>query len=869
MEFRRIWALRGPNRWAGFPCLEVELDLGTLKDRASDQITGFNERLISWLPSLMEHRCSTDKRGGFFERLRRSTDLAHILEHVTLELQSLSGSDVRFGRERKTSTEGVYQVVIEYEEEEVARACLSVARELCLAAVEGRHFDTETELQRLRDLAYDVKLGPSTWAIVRAAKARGIPCRRLNRASLVQLGQGSRSRRILTAETDRTGAIAEAVAQDKQLTRALLKGVGVPVPDGRRVENADDAWEAAQSLGLPVVVKPQYGNHGRGVATNLHTEAQVRQAYAAAREEGASILVETFAPGRDHRLLVIGDCLVAAALREPAHVIGNGVSSIRQLVDEANKDPRRSDGHSTSLSLIRLDTVGLGVLSDQGLTPDSIPADGRVVFIRRNGNLSTGGTATDVTDRVHPEVAARAVDAARMVGLDIAGVDVVALDIGQPLEAQQGAIVEVNAGPGLRMHLEPSAGRPRPVGEAIVSLLFPPHENGRIPTVAVTGVNGKTTTTRLIAHILRATGKVVGMTCTDGIYIGERRIDARDCSGPRSARSVLTHPQVEAAVFETARGGILREGLGFDRCDVGVVTNIGQGDHLGLRGIDTLDQLARVKRTVIEAVTRGGTGVLNADDPLVAAMADHCPGAVVYFGRSAGNPLIAGHRALGGKAAFIGESALMLATGGREEMLTPLSRAAMTHGGKVGFQIENSLAGAAAAWSLGVPLDRIREGLETFAGDMHQAPGRFNVIHNGDSTVIIDYAHNPSALAALVEATDAFPLKRRTLVFSGFNRSDAEMVEMGRILGNGFDRVILFEDRDNRDRRDGELNALIHQGLSAGSRVSEVVDTDDERCAIETALKSQGPDELLVIGTEVIEDSLHFVERFFAARVST
>ncbi|MFO7599165.1 MAG: cyanophycin synthetase [Candidatus Desulfacyla sp.] len=869
MEFRRIWALRGPNRWAGFPSLEVELDLGALKGRASHRIPGFNERLMAWLPSLMEHRCSTEERGGFFERLRRGTDLAHILEHVTLELQSLSGSDVRFGRERQISAQGVYQVVIEYEEEEVARACLSVARELCLAAVEGRRFDTETELQRLRDLAYDVKLGPSTGAIVRAAKARGIPCRRLNRASLVQLGQGARSRRILTAETDRTGAIAEAVAQDKQLTRALLKAVGVPVPEGRRVENADDAWEAARHLGLPVVVKPQFGNHGRGVATNLRTESQVRQAYAAACEEGSSILVETFAPGRDHRLLVIGDRLVAAALREPAQVVGNGVSSIRQLVDEANKDPRRSDGHSTSLSFIRLDTVGLGVLSDQGLTPDSIPAEGRVVFIRRNGNLSTGGTATDVTDRVHPEVAARAVDAARMVGLDIAGVDVVALDIGRPLEAQQGAIVEVNAGPGLRMHLEPSAGRPRPVGEAIVSLLFPPHENGRIPTVAVTGVNGKTTTTRLIAHILRGTGKRVGMTCTDGIYIGERRIDARDCSGPRSARSVLTHPQVEAAVFETARGGILREGLGFDRCDVGVVTNIGQGDHLGLRGIDTLDQLARVKRTVIEAVAREGTGVLNADDPLVAAMADHCPGAVVYFGRSAGNPLIAAHRAKGGKAAFIGESALMLATGGREEMLTPLSRAAMTHGGKVGFQIENSLAAAAAAWSLGVPLDRIREGLETFAGDMHQAPGRFNVIHNGDSTIIIDYAHNPSALAALVEATDAFPLERRTLVFSGFNRSDAEMVEMGRILGNGFDRVILFEDRGNRDRRDGELNALIRQGLSAGSRVSEVVDTDDELCAIETALTSQGPGELLVIGTEVMEDSLPFVERFFAARVST
>jgi cyanophycin synthetase len=869
MEFRRIWALRGPNLWASFPSLEVELDLEALKGRTSDQIPGFNERLIACLPSLMEHWCSAGERGSFFECLRSGTDLAHVLERVTLELQSLSGSDVSFGRDRETSTEGIYQIAVEYEEEELARACLGVARDLCLAAVEGRPFDMEAELRRLRDLAYDVRLGPSTWAIVQAARTRGIPYRRLNQASLVQLGQGARSRRILTAETDRTGAIAEAVAQDKQLTRALLKAVGVPVPEGRRVENADDAWEAAQSLGPPVVVKPQYGNHGRGVATNLETEAQVRNAYAAACEEGSSILLEAFAPGRDHRLLVVGDRLVAAALREPAQVVGNGVSSIRQLVDEVNKDPRRSDGHSSSLSFISLDTIGLGVLSDQGLTPDSIPADGEVVFIRRNGNLSTGGTATDVTDRVHPDVAARAVDAARMVGLDIAGVDVVALDIGQPLEAQKGAIVEVNAGPGLRMHLEPSEGLSRPVGEAIVSLLFPPNENGRIPLVAVTGVNGKTTTTRLIAHILRATGKVVGMTCTDGIYIGERRIDARDCSGPRSARRVLLHPDVEAAVFETARGGILREGLGFDQCDVGVVTNIGQGDHLGLRGIDTLDQLARVKCTVIKAVAKGGSGVLNADDPLVAAMAADCPGTVVYFGRSAKNPVIAKHRDKGGKAAFIRELVLILAIGEREETLITLSRAPMTHGGKVGFQIENSLAAAAATWSLGLPLDRIREGLETFAGDMQQAPGRFNVIRNGDFTVIIDYAHNPSALAALVEATDAFLHQRRTLVFSGFNRSDAEMVEMGRILGNGFDRVILFEDRGNRDRRDGELNGLIRRGLSTGSRVSEIVDTDDELGAIETALKTQGPGELLVIGTEVMEDSLPFVERFFAARVST
>jgi cyanophycin synthetase len=868
MEFRRIWALRGPNLWASFPVIEAELDLGDLKDRSSDEMPGFNDRLMTWLPTLIEHRCSVGERGGFFQRLRRGTYLAHILEHVTLELQSLAGTDVGFGRARETSTEGVYKVAIEYDEEELARACLTVGRELCLAAVEGRPFDVEGELKKLRELAYDVKLGPSTAAIVRAAKARGIPYRRLNKGSLVQLGQGAKGRRILTAETDRTGAIAEAVAQDKQLTRALLKAVGAPVPEGRPVASADDAWVAAQELGLPVVVKPQYGNHGRGVATNLSTEEQVRQAYAAAYEESSSILVETYAPGYDHRLLVIGERLVAAALREPAHVVGDGKSTIRELVAEMNKDPRRSDGHATSLSYIKLDAVGLAVVAEQGYTPDSVPPAGETVLIRRNGNLSTGGTATDVTDRVHPDVAARAIDAARVVGLDIAGVDVVALDISKPLESQNAAIVEVNAGPGLRMHLEPSAGQPRAVGEAIISLLFPPHETGRIPTVAVTGVNGKTTTTRLIAHILRATGKLVGMTCTDGIYIGKRRIESRDCSGPQSARAVHINPRVEAAVFETARGGILREGLGFDQCDVGVVTNIGGGDHLGLRGIDTLEELARVKQTVIDAVATDGFGVLNADDPLVAAMAEHCPGAVVYFARGAENPLVTAHLETGGRAAFVKDGVMILAHGAREESLTPLSRAAMTHGGKVGFQIENSLAAAAATWCLGVPLETIRGALATFAGDMTQTPGRFNVVENGDSTIIIDYAHNPSALAALVEAIDEFPEPRRTLVFCGFNRTDAEMITIGMILGDGFDRVILYEDQGNRDRQDGELNALIRRGLSAGSRVSEVINTVGELNAIETALESQQSGELLVIGTDAIEESLAFVQRFLATRAS-
>jgi cyanophycin synthetase len=846
MHLQKTWVLRGPNRWSRSPVLEAELELGDLVP-----VPGLTDRLLAWLPSLRR-------------RLDGTTDLPHLLQHVTLELQALAGCKVHFGHVHPGGRDGFHRVVVEYEEEDAGRACLEAARDLCLAAVHDRPFDIAGKLQELRELANDVRLGPSTGAIVRAALLRNIPVRRLNTGSLVQLGHAARARRICTAETDRTGAIAEAVAQDKELTRSLLQAVGVPVPDGRPVTSAEDAWEAAVDLGPPVVVKPQYGNHGRGVATNLTTREQVLQAYEAAREEGSSIMVERYIPGVDHRILVIGDRVVAAALREPAQVVGDGRSTIRRLVDEVNKDPRRSDGHATVLSTIKLDPIGLAVLVEQGYTPDSVPPAGVHVLIRRNGNLSTGGTATDVTDRIHPEVAARAVDAARAVGLDIAGVDIVATDIGRPLEAQRGAVVEVNAGPGLRMHLEPSAGKPRPVAEAVLALLFPEGQTGRIPLVALTGVNGKTTTTRLLAHLLRRPDRVVGMTCTDGMYVGGRRLDSRDCSGPRSARAILLNPSVDIAVLETARGGILREGLGFDRCDVAVVTNIGQGDHLSLRGIETLEDLARVKRVVVEAVAPTGTAVLNAEDPLVAAMAGHCPGRVIFFARDGSSAVLAAHRRAGGAAAFVRDGAVVLAEGGREQVLLPLARVPLTHGGRVAFQVENVLAAAAAAWSLEVPLDEVRTGLASFQGDARQVPGRFNVFHARGGTIIVDYAHNPSALTALVAALDGFAHRRRTLVFTGCNRRDTDIVSMGQTAGDGFDRVILYEDRGNNDRADGELNALFRRGLESGGRVAETLTAPDEARAIERALRDLAAGDLVVLGVEAIEEALALVQRTLA-----
>jgi cyanophycin synthetase len=800
---------------------------------------------------------------------RDSTHLTGVLRDATLALQRLAGSDVHFGLAHEVCPGGLCRVVVEYEEEQLGRACLEAARGLVGAAVRGNPLNIDAEVRRLRDLAHQVRLGPSTAAVVRAARARDIPVRRLGDGSLLVLGHGARQRRALAAETDGTGAVAQEVAQDKQLTRALLQAAGVPVPDGRPVTGAEDAWQAAEEVGLPVVVKPQYGNQGRGVATNLITREQVLHAYEAARQESSYVLVERFVPGADHRLLVVGDRVVAAALREPAQVIGDGRLTVAELVAEVNKDPRRSDGHATVLSWIKLDAVGLAVLAEQGYTPVSVPPPGTRVLIRRNGNLSTGGTATDVTDRLHPELAARAVEAAKVVGLDIAGVDVVAGDIGLPLEGQGGAVVEVNAGPGLRMHLEPSAGRPRAVGDAVVDLLFPPGATGRIPVVAVTGVNGKTTTTRLIAHLLRRAGLVVGMTCTDGTFIDGRRTDAHDCSGPRSARNVLLHRRVEAAVLETARGGILREGLGFDRCDLAVVTNIGRGDHFGLRGIETVEELAAVKRGVVESVAPAGTAVLNADDPLVRAMAGHCPGSVTYFSPSPAARAVADHRAGGGRAVLALDGWVVLAEGRRAEPLVRLADVPLTHGGGVAFQVENALAAAAAAWALAMPPGQICSGLEAFRGGPDEVPGRFNVLEVRGRTVIVDYAHNPSAVAALAVALDHFPHARRSAVFTGCNRCDDEVVEIGTLLGNAFDRVVLYEDRGHSGRRDGELNALLRRGLAAGRRVAEVIEGAGELAAVQAALEAARPGELVVLGIDSFDQVLAILREHLPAAAGT
>lgn len=869
MQFREVLALRGPNIWANSPTMEAWVDLGELKDRASNTIPGFNDRLMSWLPTMIEHECSEGHRGGFFERLREGTYPAHILEHVTLELQTRCGVEIGFGRARESSEEGVYKVVFKYREETLARECLAAARELILAAMDDRPFDVKGTLDRLRDVAERYLLGPSTNAIVQAARERGIPVYRLARNSLVQFGYGVRQRRIQAADTDRTSAIAESIAQDKELTRKLLRAAGVPTPHGRPAVDAEDAWAAAQEIGLPVVVKPQDGNQGRGVATNLTSRAQVLAAYEAARKESEDVVVEKHAYGHDYRLLVVGEKLVAASRREPAHVVGDGTRTINQLIEIANTDPRRGEHHANVLSKIKIDAVALGVLADQGFTPESVPPAGQTVLIRRNANLSTGGTAIDVTDRVHPAVAARAVDAAKMIGLDIAGIDVVAQDISTPLEEQGGVIVEVNATPGLRMHLAPSAGLPRPVGQAIIDMMFAPGENGRIPIVAVSGVNGKTTVTRFIAHLLRGTGRRVGLTCSDGTYVEDRRTDPEDCSNPMTARNVLLNPNVEAAVFEAAGRGILRAGLGFDQCDVAVVTNIGRGDHLGLSDIHTPEDLVKVKRTIVDVTTRGtGTAVLNAADPLVAGMALAARGSVLFFARDGSHPVIVQHRNSGGRALFVRDHLLIRAEGAREEPLLSLDRIPLTFGGRVRFGVENALAALAAAWALGVPTETLVARAETFTPDMSKVPGRFNVLEIKGATVVIDNAHNGDALQALIEALGLFPHACRRVVFSTTgDRRDGDMVAMGRQLGDAFDHVILYEDASTRarGRAEGEIIRLFRQGLASGSRVRQTEEVAGAVKALEHALNAAQPGDLVVLQTHVVDETVEFVRRYVNA----
>lgn len=856
----RVRALRGPNYWRLAPVIACDLALGALDGVPSTALPGFVDGLLALLPTLHEHPCTRGTEGGFVERLREGTELPHVLEHVALELQALAGSDVSFGRVIEAGEPGVWWVIVAYEEEDVGIEGMHEAVALLRAAIDGTPYDVAATVHRLERLYEAVRLGPSTAALVEEARRQAIPVRRLNARSLVQLGLGRHLRRIQAAMTDGTSAIGVEIAQDKDETKRVLEGVGLPVPEGEVARDAEGAVAAAERLGWPVILKPLDASQGRGISGRLADAEALRAAWPAAAHFGPRVVVERYVIGRDYRVLVVNGRAVACAERVPAHVVGDGARTVAALIAAANRDPRRGVGHTKVLTRLPADAGTVDFLARDGRTLATVPAAGEVVWLRGTANLSTGGTSIDRTDELHPDNATACEIAAGVVGLDVAGVDVLSPDIAVPFRENGAAIVEVNAAPGIRMHTHPSEGTPRNVAAAMLAMLYPPGAPTAIPVIAVTGTNGKTTTTRLVAHLFRNTGKVVGFTTTDGIYLQNRLIMEGDMTGPFSANVVLSNPTVEVAVLETARGGIVRAGLGFDECDVGVVLNV-SSDHLGIAGVHTLEQLAEVKSVVPAVVRRDGHAVLNADDPRVLAMRDRTPGDVVLFSVQPENAEVEAHVARGG-IATVAEGGQFVIRRGRLRIPVIAEREVpLMLGGAARFQRGNVLAAIGAAYVRGMRYDDIRAGLASFFPSPGMTPGRLNLLRlPGGRRVLVDYAHNEAALAGLMELVGALPAARRVgVVTMPGDRRDEDVRRAAREMAR-LDAVIVREDRDPRGRAPGAMAALLRESLrDAGMDAARIATELDERAAIAQAFRSAGPDDVVVVLSEDVPTTLALV----------
>ncbi len=876
---------RGPHLYGSLPMVRIQVDLGALEQWPSNRLPGFNGRLLALLPGLHRHGCSYHAPGGFVRRLEDGTWMGHVAEHVAIELQATIGIAVTRGKTRSVKGRtGIYNVMFAYEDEGVALLAGRLALELVdsllppglrgiggldrvhegdSALDEAGAFSLEAALDRLRRLHRRNALGPTTRSLVQEAERRGIPVMRLDDRSLVQLGTGRHQRRIRASITGLTSQIATDAAGDKDLTKSLLRASGLPVPRGAVVRRPEDAVREAERIGYPVVTKPLDGNHGRGVSIGLGDADAVRTGFAEAAQHGRHVIVEEHYEGHDHRILVVNGEIVAVAERVPARVVGDGTRSIAALVDQVNRDPRRGEGHETVMTRIVIDGHVLGLLAKSGLTPESVPAEGEIVYLRDTANLSTGGTAVDRTDDIHPENATIARRAARAIGLDVAGIDFIAPDITRSVHETGGGIVEVNAAPGFRMHLQPSVGRPRNVARPVIDMLFPKGAPVRIPVLAVTGTNGKSTTSRMISRVLRTQGLDVGLTSTSGIYVNDERIVAADASGPWSAGVILRDPTVDVAVLETARGGILRSGLGFRECDIGVVTNV-QADHLGIKGIDTLEDLAWVKSVVVEAVRPGGTSVLNADDAMTLRMRRRAGGRIAFFSLRGGDvldPIVRDHIADGGLAVVrepgAGGGDIVIHDDHEAIPLMPVAEIPATLDGMAEFNVANALAAVAVCHAHGVPLATIRTGLSTFTTSFEQSPGRLNVFDGHGFRVILDYAHNPAGLRALGETI----LKMRPrhgkvvgMVSIPGDRRDEDMREMGAVATRYFDEIVFREDPARRGRGPGEIVSLLAAGaLAAGfpeERIRRIVEEDE---AAATCLGMAGPGDLVVLTPTDVE----------------
>ncbi len=842
--------LKGPNYWSYRPCIWMRIDLGGFQERPTNVLPRFQERLVELLPSLQEHHCSEGHAGGFLERVREGTWLGHVAEHVAIELQHLIGIPVSFGRTRETRRPGVYNLVYEMEEERVGiragKLALDVV-ETCAGFELGLALDERLDdLKRLRDKA---ALGPSTRSIVEAAAARGIPWLRLNERSLVQLGTGVHQQRIQATIASTTAQLGVEIAGDKDLTKRLLGDMGVPVPKGYVTDDEDDALRIARELGWPVVVKPLDASHGRGVLTNIRSEQELRFAFQEAIRHREEAIVERFLEGSDFRFVVVAGKFICAAQRVPAYVVGDGRRSIRELVAETNKDPRRGIGHEKVLTRIEIEEQTLALLQRRGLTPEAVPSEGETVYLKSTANLSTGGVARDVTDLVHPSNVHLVERIARIVGLDIAGIDVVSPSVEKPLAEVGGGVVEVNAAPGFRMHTAPAEGTPRDVAGAVMDMLYPPGRPARIPIVSVTGTNGKTTTTRLIAHVARYAGHHVGLTTTEGVYVGSEQIVRGDCTGPSSAQAVLRDPTVTFAALETARGGLLRFGLGYDWADVGVITNVA-ADHLGLRDIDTLDDLARVKSLVTERVKREGVAVFNAQDGMTPWLASRTPARVALFSLDPHDERFKAHVAAGGLGAVMDRHDTLCLY--RSTLRIPLVHARqipVTFDGKARHNIANALAAALAAFAAGIELDDIRGGLTTFHPTPFQAPGRGNVYEFRDFRVMVDYCHNAHAMSLVAPFLASIKKARLIGVLnSPGDRREEDFDALAKEAAPHFDHVLLRDDEDLRGRAPGEVagylrDALVRHGL-APERIELLRNEAD---AVRHAIGLARRDDLVVV----------------------
>ncbi|MBP6511529.1 MAG: cyanophycin synthetase [Bacteroidia bacterium] len=864
MKIREIRAMRGPNYWSirRHFLIVMKLDLEEMEERPSNLIEGFSERLEKMFPTMYEHECSEGCPGGFFKRVKEGTWMGHVVEHIALEIQTLAGMDVGFGRTRSTSEHGVYNVVFAYMEEKVGIYAAKAAVRIVQALVDDEIYDLEDDIQTMREIREDERLGPSTGSIVQEAAARGIPWIRLNRHSLVMLGYGKNQKRIQATVTSNTGSIAVEIACDKEETKNLLEAANISVPKGRIIYDEEDLDRAIDSIGYPMVIKPVNGNHGRGATINIRSREEAIEALAAAKKISRAVICEKFITGFDHRVLVIDYKFVAAAKRTPALVIGDGKSRIMALIDAVNKDPRRGYGHEKVLTSIKVDENTKQILKERDLTLDSILPKDEVLYLKSTANISTGGTATDVTDQVHPHNVFMAERIARIIGLDVCGIDIMTDDISLPISETGGAILEVNAAPGFRMHLAPTEGLPRNVAEPVIDMLFPPGAEIRIPIVAITGTNGKTTTTRLMAHIAKTAGYKVGFTTTDGIYIQNIMMQRGDCTGPQSAEFVLKDPTVDFAVLETARGGILRAGLGFHKCDIGIVTNVA-ADHLGLKDINTLEDMARVKSIVPEAVMPSGYAILNADDELVSNMAKGLDCNVAYFSMDENNALVAKHCSKGGLAAIAENGYITICKGTWKIRVEKIINIPLTFRGKAAFMIQNILPAVLASFIRNFDIGDIRLALDTFIPSPVQTPGRMNLFEFKKYSVMVDYAHNPAGFLAISKFLEKIDASPKIGIIAGVgDRRDADIVSLGALAAKMFDEVVIRQDRNLRGRTEHEIIDLMVEGMHSVDPKKKHVVIPSEPEAIDYAFKNAKKGSFIVICSDVVPDALDQVMKY-------